>query len=184
MDGIIVDMLGCWLRQYNMLTGENTKEEEIINWDVTGQVKHPEILEGILGQPGFFFNMPQINEARKYITKLIEEGHNVIILTQPPRRSDHAVKDKRDWIQANIPGFDSTNIIFAHKKYLIGGDILFDDRASHLDAWKKYWKERRGTEHTTAMIQYPYNRNYNADWVFKKKERAWEEFYNLIKKNS
>lgn len=184
MDNITVDMLPCWLRQYWALTGEKLVEANVTQWDAPSLVKHPEIMEGLLELPGFFYNLPIMPYAKEYINKLIADGYEVIFLTQPPRRADHAVKDKRAWILSHFPKFDMTNVIFAHKKYLIKGDVLFDDRPTHLNEWKKH-----NPQGIAAMIEYPYNTpprwNFvNYDWSFKDKSTAWEEFYNLIKKNS
>lgn len=179
LDGIIVDMLGPWLRQYEIITGEKIPVSDIVSWDATIGASYPEVLNSLLEKPGFFRNLPPMPGAQKYLSKLIEENnHEIIILTQPPRKSDYAVRDKRLWMQDYFPNFDITNMIYAHKKYLVRGDVLFDDKPSHLALWK-----HENPESVTATIDYPYNRNDKSDWRWGTKN-AWRCFYEAIKKNS
>lgn len=177
MDGIIVDMLGSWLRTYEVITGEHVSVSDIKNWNVGSFVKHPHVLNSIIETPGFFRSLPSISGAVNYLSKLLKnEKFEVVILTQPPRKADYAISEKMRWIQDFFPGFDLTSIVFAHKKYLIRGDVLFDDRPSHLSEWLK-----ENPNGLTATINYPYNDGCDATWKFNK-DTAWEEFYeNVIK---
>ena len=135
LDCTMVEMLTPWLDQYNQITGENIRAENLTEYNLTKVCKDSKTLDTILNQPGFFYNMQPMPGAVAVVQSLIDEGYNIIIVTQPPRRAEFAVRDKRRWMLKYFPNFDLTNIIFCHKKELIRGDLLFDDNPSHVVKW-------------------------------------------------
>jgi len=178
MDCILVNMLPYWLDIYNEMSGENISSKDITEYEIRNFVKEPDLFDKILHEEGFFTNMKPMPGAVKYMRKLIEEGFDIVILTQPPRKSAYAVKEKTDWLGKYFPEYDPANIVFCHRKELIDGDILFDDKPAHLVDWKKY--HPRGT---TITIEYPYNKDAPADVRFANQRNAWREFYELMSKN-
>ena len=171
MDSITVNMTPTWLKKYYEETGDTLTLTKQTSWGFSELVRFPEELDKILTKNHFFYNLPPMPGATKYIPKLIEHGVNVIFLTQLPRKSDYAAKDKRRWIEKYIKGFDMRNIIFAHQKYLVNGDLFFDDNPVHLQTWAAY-----NPKGITSTIDYNYNRDAKADWRFDKKT-AWKDFY-------
>jgi 5'(3')-deoxyribonucleotidase len=179
LDCIVVDMLPRWLEQYNQKAGENIQMEDITEYEVRKFLKKPKVFTDILYQRGFFLYMPPMPGAIKYLKKLIGEGYDIVILTQAPSDSDYGEKEKKAWIRHHIPEYDISDLIFAHRKEVVMGSILFDDKPSHLSNWKK--KNPRGI---TATIDYPYNQGENCDIRFMDRKTAWQEFYEFIKKIS
>ena len=174
MDQILVDMVDVWLRSYQNLTGEILTQENIIEYEFDKMVKFPKLLNSLIESPGFFLNLPPMPGAEEYFVKLLKCGKfDVIVVTQPPRRSDYAIKDKKEWLSYYF-NFHPTNIIFTHKKYLIRGDVLFDDKPSHLEDWKKHNPTGK-----TFMINYPYNTKAVVDFAFNK-ETAWKDFHESV----
>jgi 5'-nucleotidase len=176
MDSITVDMTPTWLKIYHERTGEKLLRKHHTEWAFGKIAKYPKELNAIYEEDGFFANLPPMPNAPEYITKLLEKKVDVIFLTQLPRRSDFAAKDKRLWIEKHIPKFDQRNVIFAHRKHIVCGDLLFDDNPIHL----RMWKEFHDFQALTATIDYPYNKDSPfklADWRFKVKSRAWKDFY-------
>lgn len=171
LDSITVDMTPTWLRKYYEKTGDTLTLDKQTSWGFSELVKYPKELDKILTKNHFFYNLPPMPGATKYIPKLIEKGVNVVFLTQLPRKSDYAAKDKRKWIEKYIKGFDMRNIIFAHQKYLVAGDLFFDDNPIHLTTWATH-----NPKGLTATIDYNYNRNVHTYWRFHKKT-AWKDFY-------
>ena len=175
MDQILVDTVPSWIRQYEILSGDKVSTDQLKIYDFGTTVKYPELFHGMIDVPGFFYNLPPIPHAVDYFSQLLgNDRYEVIVLTQPPRRADYAIKEKRDWLQLYFPNIDLTKIIFTHKKHLVRGDLLFDDKPSHLIEWKKYNPEGK-----TATIEYPYNFGTKVDFSFEK-ETAWIEFYEVI----
>jgi 5'-nucleotidase len=178
MDSITVDMTPAWLKIYRKRTKDSLDLKNQTEWAFSKLVKYPKKLDAILTEDKFFYNLPPMPGAVESIRKLMERGADVVFLTQLPRKSDFAAKDKRAWIKKYFPRFDLKNMIFAHRKYLVSGNLLFDDNPVHIESWRRY----NAKNHSiwpfpiAATIEYPYNRNCGADWVFKKKTTAWKEF--------
>jgi 5'(3')-deoxyribonucleotidase len=181
MDGTCVDMTPVWLKKYRDKTGDTTKEKDLIGWDFESYVKYPKVLHNILKEKNFFFNLEPMPGAVKYINKLIEDGYDLVFLTQLPRRSEHAANDKRRWIKKYFPNYSLINLIFAHRKHLVIGDILFDDNPHHLTDWYSDWiVNARDRAVYTATITCAYNKDVAADWRFESKKTAWKEFYKKV----
>lgn len=176
MDSITVDMMPSWVKKYNDATGESIVCDNIATWGWADQTKNPELCNEIIEYDGFFEHLPAISGAIECINKLRDKAH-VVFLTQPPRKSNFAVRDKKRWIANNFPDFDMQDIIFAHRKYMIFSDLLFDDNADHLKRWKEFVSPYKDC--IAATISYKYNLDYKADWRFEK-ETAWTEFYNKV----
>jgi 5'-nucleotidase len=176
LDCTLVDMLPSWLRRYNEITEEKVQVSDVKDYDVGLVCTNQKVLYDILDEPGFFFNMKPMPGAVKYFQKLLDEGFDLVVVTQPPRRVDLAVRDKRRWMKKHFPNFELMNMIFCHRKSLIRGDLLFDDKPSHLLEWK--------AENPKGLLA-------TLDWQFNKVkvdfrgslDNGWEEFYHFVKKN-
>lgn len=180
MDGTCVDMTPVWLKKYYKATGELIKESQISDWDFEKFVKYPIVFHKILEEENFFFNLKPMPGAVKYINKLIKHGYNIVFLTQLPRRSNFAANDKRRWIKRYFPDFDLKDLIFAHRKELVSGMVIFDDNPHHLRNWKEKWAFTGNA--ITAAIDCPYNTSLQVDWRFKHKSTAWKEFYENVRR--
>ena len=95
MDCILVNMLPYWLDIYNEMSGEDISPKDITEYEIRNLVKEPEMFDEILHEEGFFVGIKPMPGAVKYMRKLIDEGYNIVILTQAPRNSDYAIKEKR-----------------------------------------------------------------------------------------
>lgn len=157
--------------------GEKLTEESMKAWEFESVAQYPELLRDILTEEHFFARLPEIEGSVEYLTKLMEKNAHVVFLTQPPRRSDFALRDKRRWIANHFPKFDLSGIIFAHYKYMVFGDLLMDDNPSHLNAWRDFISPHKSI--ITSTIDYAYNVDCQVDWRFKK-ETAWKEFYEKV----
>jgi 5'-nucleotidase len=178
MDCIMVEMLPQWIKVYNQRTGENVKLEDIHAWDMSQVVNNYEELAKIIEEPGFFFNLEPMPYACYYISKILEDGHDFVIVTQLPRKADHAAKDKRRWIKKYLhfgKPFDLKNVVFTHRKDLVRGDVFFDDSPMHLESWKK-----ANPKKLTVTIDYPYNKNTKVDH----RVTSWKQFYEFISEKS
>lgn len=171
LDSILVDMVPTWLVKYNARTGENVCQDDIKDWKVDAYVKEPKVLNEILESDGFFVDLPPMPGARDGFNELRKAGHDLIILTQPPRKSKTGMEDKRIWMNRYFPDFDTSNMVFAHRKENYYGDILFDDNPKHLEDWKKRFPDKR-----TATIDYAYNRAVKADI----RVSSWREFVAAV----
>jgi 5'-nucleotidase len=179
MDCILVDMLGTWLKRYNELSGERVSVKDIVQYEVRNFIKKPNLLDVALHEKGFFLNLPPMPGAIKYFQKMLDDGYDLVIVTQPPRKADYSIKEKRQWIQERFPNYDLSNMIFCHRKNLIRGDLLIDDKPGHLLEWKSM-----NPKGIITTITHPYNHDVKVNARFDDKHTAWKEFYEFVKKNS
>jgi 5'-nucleotidase len=175
MDAILVDMLTAWLAKYNQEAQESVLISDIKEYDMD-KVCRPEILYKILEKPGFFYDMAPMPGAVDAFTQLMEEKYEIFIVTQPPRKAEFAVRDKCRWVKKHFPSFNITNMVFCHKKYLIRGDLLFDDKPAHLSTWKLY-----NPSGLTATLDWPYNAHCDADF-HGDLNTGWREFVEFVHK--
>jgi len=174
LDQIVVDMLPGWLDEYSKRTGEKITLDDITTYWIRKLVSYPDVIDDILHEEGFFLKHPPMPGVVKYLTKLIKQEHNIVIVTRSPRKSEHAFVEKRAWVRKYFPDFPMENIIFSGLKELIRGSLLFDDCPDYLESWSL-----TNPGGITATIDHPYNKDTYCDWRYYK-ETAWEDFYEDI----
>jgi len=176
LDCILVNMLPAWLDKYNDDTGENIKVSDVIDYDVRSICRDIEALDKIIHEPGFFNDLVPMPHGPSIITKLMTEGYDIVFVTQAPRGSDFAIRDKKEWIRKHFSDFNLENVVFCHRKELIRGDLLFDDKPSHL---RKWFKNNSGGY--VATIDWPYNRETKVHFRGDR-SNGWLNFYDFVHK--
>ncbi len=198
MDAILVNMLPPWLEKYNEATGENVQLSDVKEYNLTKVCTNAETLDAILHEDGFFYDMEPMPHAILAMQVLMEAGYDIVIVTQPPRGTlykhpttpdellkllddpepEFAVRDKRRWMKKYFPGYGLENMIFCHRKDMIRGDLLFDDKPDHLIHWKE-----ANPGGITATLDWGYNRlpEVNASVNFRGSlENGWIDFVDFV----
>lgn len=112
MDGVLVD-LGA----------------EMDKWFET----HPHLVEKFKNCPdhipGIFRNPPPIEGAIEAVKKLAESGkYELFIATSAPWGNPDSLTDKRYWIENYFGNLFHKRLVTTHRKDLLLGDYLIDDR--------------------------------------------------------
>lgn len=152
LDGICADILTPWLAEYNHEYNDNLTIEQITCWDLH-EVVDPACgvkIYDYIERPGFFRHLKPIPGARDAIETLKRDGHEVVIVTAPSKGVTCA-GEKIEWVKEHL-GLKRQDVICAHRKELISGDVLIDDSPKNV---KKYLTENPGASALT--IAYPYN---------------------------
>lgn len=138
---------------------------EVTSWNID---KHMPGATETISIPGFYYDLKPLDGAVDGMKKLIEDGHDVVITTASPKSSRYAYEDKREWVMKYLPFFDMNNFISAHRKDLIGCDIMFDDGPHNIASFKG----------KTVLMKRPWNDNVVdiADHVVE----SWEEFLAIV----
>jgi len=79
---------------------------------------------------GLFLDPPAIEGAIEAIKKLAEK-HEVFFLSTAPWSNPQAWMDKRIWVQRNLGKFAHKRLMLSHRKDLLMGDFLIDDRTKN-----------------------------------------------------
>lgn len=82
--------------------------------------------------PGLFRNLEPITGAVKSVKKLFDsDKYEVYILSTAPWNNPSAWTDKRLWIADQFGDQINRRLILTHRKDLVKGDILIDDRPNN-----------------------------------------------------
>lgn len=81
---------------------------------------------------GFFLDAPPIRGAIECVTKLSQSNKfDLYIATSAPWNNPSSLTDKRIWIENHFGDLFKKKLITTHKKDLLIGDILIDDRPNN-----------------------------------------------------
>jgi len=114
MDGVIVD--------FNR-EGERIQSDPNISQK---EKENPDEIEGI------FKNPEPIKGAIESIKKLHEsDKYDMFIATTAPWKNPGSLTDKRNWIEKHFGDLFEKKMFFTHRKDLLIGDFLIDDRLAN-----------------------------------------------------
>lgn len=156
MDGVLCNLLEKWLAVYNEEYQDRLSVQALRTWGPHRYARAGKAVYKYLAQPGFFRDLKPLPHAVEGARALVERGHDVVIVTAA--KNGH--REKLDWIEEHLPFIGVRNTIFAHRKELVRGDVLFDDAPHNLLAFKAYG--------LPVAMAYPYNEGVDcprvADW--------------------
>lgn len=166
MDSTLNDFTQGYVNYYNKLTGKNinvTKDD--LNVYEISKVVHGhnegesnKIRQEIFSSPGFWRDIPILPFAYDVVQYLYKE-HDVFILTAPWKHSLNCYTEKIEWVEKELPFFDTSRVIMARHKYLVKGDIIVEDSPEFL---------LNNGCHYAIAIDYPFNRHlpvlHAYDW--------------------
>ena len=98
--------------------------------------QHPHLIERYKSHPdhiqGLFRNAPPMEGAIEAIKKLHESGkYELFIATAAPWGNPMAAMDKRFWIEDYFGNLFHKKMFITHRKDLLMGDYLIDDRTKN-----------------------------------------------------
>ncbi|GAB6932238.1 5' nucleotidase, NT5C type [Calditerricola satsumensis] len=163
MDSVIVDLMAEWYARYNRDYGDNLTVARATSWDATTYVK-PECgakIYDYLREPGLFAGLKPLPHAIEVLERL-SRRYEIFIVTASP--SAIAYAEKEAWVQRHLPFLGRERLIFAHRKEMIRGDLLFDDAPHNL-------RRFQATGRIAVAMDYPYNRDVACPRV-----SSWLEF--------
>ncbi|TXH11986.1 MAG: hypothetical protein E6R03_13735 [Hyphomicrobiaceae bacterium] len=111
-------------------------------------------VHAVIGEEGFCGNMPVLPFATALYSGLAEIGE-VKILTAPWNTSRFWHFERLKWLEHHFK-VHPTDVIFTHRKWMVRGDILIDDRYPHIKEWCNANPNGHG-----YRIMTPYDRRKN-----------------------
>lgn len=156
LDGIAADFFGPLLDKYNDLTNnvEAVVQDDISSWNMSDHVGDPALLKSIYHAKGFFRNLPPLPGAVEAIQSLVDDGHEVHIVTSGC--TPHSFGEKAEWCAQHLPFIPLGHINISHKKGRYGdtGHILIDDGPHNARAYRA-----RNLWAAVFSIEHPHNRH-------------------------
>ena len=82
--------------------------------------------------PGLFKNLQPLKDAISSVNKLLSSNkYEVYFLSTAPWNNTSAWTDKRIWLEEQFGDKINRKLILTHRKDLVKGDILIDDRPNN-----------------------------------------------------
>lgn len=137
MDDTIEDLLTAWVASLNGMFNRNVDRNEVKSWDIG--IAFPGIPKALLYQPlhsdEFWDNVRPKEDAPDYLKCLMDDGHNVYIVTSSYYDGLKAKMEKA--LFRYFPYIKWEQVILAHDKSQIVGDVLIDDGPHNHSADRK-----------------------------------------------
>ncbi len=172
MDDTIEQLLKPWLAALNKKYGRSVAYDDIRSWNLLEA--YPgltlEQLYGVTMEKGFWKTVRPIPGAPEGLKKLVDEGHDVYIVTATPYES---VREKlEDVLFRWFPFLTWKKVIIAANKQLIRGDVLIDDGVHNLE----------NGDFIRILMTAPHNRDYDAEANGMIRVHGWEEIVDVIER--
>lgn len=171
-DGVMNDMLKPWCEELSKMskikaTSDDIKEWNLANtftdlcqWDISNVIRTTDFWMKVEAQPG----------AVEFIKKLIDDGHDVVVITAAWPPESLSVKFNI-CMQKYFPFINWRSVISTGRKDLINVDVLIDDYPENL-------KESHSA--VKILFRKKYN-DYAADRLDLIPADDWAEVYDIIK---
>lgn len=166
-----VDRIVEW---YNEDRGTFYTAEDIKGYTVEEYLPYSkDFIRSCCRYPELYRDLEPVDGAIEGVKELQALGHDVLIVSAVPKCAGFAYHGKLEWLRRNMPFFDLRNFIAAHRKDLVRGDVLLDDRPENLRAFKEMG--------CSVVFDRPWNRGMEDHY---KRVRSWAEFIDWVKETT
>lgn len=175
MDGVLCDLTASVVEKLNRYHGESLSVEDITKYDFQKNCKNAtrEDVFQYFCEPGFFRHLAPIRGAVENVNRLIDDGHEIIIISACRTGQEC----KLQWLKNHIPRISEKNCIFTWKKELIDVDILIEDHGKNLLKWRQHWDQYRPVEDRWPIL---FTQPYNAEYDNFIRHDSWDSIYAFI----
>ncbi|MEG1882292.1 MAG: hypothetical protein RR224_01055 [Clostridia bacterium] len=170
MDDTIECLCDAWIACLNSKHGTHVLPDDITSWcmdDAFPTLTKQEIYAPLYDE-SFWSTVKPKKGAAKYLRRLKEDGHLVLIVTTSSYRALHAKMD--DVLFKYFPFIEWDDVIITARKQLISGDVLIDDGVHNLE----------GGEYLKLLMDAPHNRSYDAQSNCIHRVKDWDEVYSMV----
>lgn len=170
MDDTIEGLLQAWVNYLNERHGTTVDKEDVTEWDVS--MFFPNIPKAEVYTPlqedSFWETVKPFDDAAKYIKKLMDDGHKVLIVTTSDYRT---LRSKMENVLFKyFPMFTWNDVIITAHKQLVKGDVLVDDGIHNLI----------GGSYEKLLMNAPHNKGFCAEENGITRVMNWSEAYSKI----
>lgn len=174
MDDTIEYLLFAWIDRLNERHGLSVKYSDIQEWNLC--VAFPMLTREQVYEPlyedDFWLTVKPIPGAYEVLTWAIDEGHEVYIVTASAYET---IKSKMENVLFRyFPFLSWKNVIIAHNKQMICGDMLIDDAPHNLE----------NGNYVKVLMTAPHNLAYDAQRNHMIRVHTWTDVKKCIVKLS
>ncbi len=170
MDDTIENLAEAWIELVNEEYGTCAEPAEQCAWDMAlmfPELPKERVYEQIL-RDELYRRVRPFDGAAHYMKKLIDDGHEVYIVTVNPYQTVRAKME--EILFKYFPFIDWAHVIIASNKQMIRGDVLVDDAPHNLE----------GGDFEKILFTAAHNRDYDAEANHMTRVNNWEEVYRVI----
>lgn len=170
IDDTITNLGKAWVTWLDKKYGLDVQWQDITEWDIRQffpSVREQDVYKP-LSDPDFWDTVEPRGDAQYYLKRLIDDGHEVYILTSSIYSS---VKEKFDRVLFKyFPYIEWQKVIIAYNKQMIRGDVLVDDGVHNLE----------GGDYEKILMDAPHNQKYDAEAHGMRRVYSWKGAYRAI----
>ena len=170
MDDTIENLIKAWVEGVNETYGCRAAYEDVTEWDVSKAFPGLtwEQVYAVPMRPGFWDAVEVIPGAPEALKRLMDAGHEVLIVTATPFAS---VPEKIEgYLFRHFPFLSWDQVIITGRKQLIRGDVLIDDAPHNLE----------GGAYRKILMTAPHNVKYDAEANGMTRVHTWKEIEEII----
>ena len=171
MDGVVTNFIPALIEQYNFLTNEGVKEENINGFGLNDFFQDSFTAKKIKDGVGFLRNLQPTENSIEAITLLKTQGHDIVFVSSPTN-CPTAAHEKREWLNYYFSKVWRRAPLITtppeYKKY-VRGDLLLDDDPKNL-------KDLHAT--TKPLL---WHTKQNASAVGLERIYSWDHFIEWVK---
>lgn len=166
MDNVTCDLHAPWAQWIQENGDPDFNWEKCTTWQTHEFTPLGDKIYDFLAIPKMFLMLDPMPGALDGIKKLRKMGHKIKFCTADPKNSTTAQSEKLNWLIQHVKDFDpETEIIFAHDKSIVPGDIIIDDRV----------KNCRTFPGVAICFDAPYNARYQGY-----RAQNWTEVVRIV----
>jgi len=162
VDGITANFLGSFAKVATTITGKNYSPEDFTTWhcaEAIGLSEEEAVkVHSIINEPGFGRTLeafPGSVEAIKQIAEICDG--ELFFVTSPWFTNPTWHSDREWWLEQHFGKDLGRQVIHTTHKYTVAGDMMLDDKPSHVQAWYREYKR------PAILFTRPSNRDF--EWL-------------------
>lgn len=152
VDGVLADFLTPSLKVIESVTGEPVPPEYLTEWDFMRHYdkETSKKFYDIFKSEGWCFNLEVYPGAVEAVKEL--RGYADVYFVTSPMHGRHWAFERTEWLDKHF-GARRDHVVHTNAKYLCVGDVLVDDKPSHIIEW-----ELSHPKGTGLLWNQPYNK--------------------------
>ena len=172
-DQVLAEFVEKVLKWYNEDNKTNYTAEDVKNYYDLEKLVGLHFVRSCVRYPDFYSDLDPVHGAIEGVKQLIDDGHDVCIVSAVPKSGAISFHGKLVWIRKHMPFFDLKNFVACSRKELVQGDILLDDAPHNCKAFL----EKTGK--ISVLFSQPWNRNIDSK-DYTHRIFSWKEFLSLV----
>ena len=170
MDDTIENLAEVWVEYLNETHGTDVRVEDQRSWDF-GELfpmLDREDVYRVVKEDEVFRRLKPFDGAAEYMKKLIDDGHEIYIVTANPYQTVRVKME--EFLFEHFPFIDWKHVIITSNKQMIRGDVLVDDGPHNLE----------DGDYEKILFTANHNRDYDAEANGMIRVDHWKDVYAEI----